>query len=119
MKAKIDLSKSSALELLQLYGNIIDTLKAKKLVRSNNPPLGDYSESLVKDYLGLKEFPGKSNKGFDLEKKGVKYQVKSRRVSKAEETKTELSAIRNLDENKFDLMIVVIYNLDFTIKYAY
>ena len=113
-----DLSKESVGDLLRLYVGVLDELRRRKVTRSNNPPLGDYTEYLVSKKLNLR-LCSKSAAGFDAtdEKNGDRYQIKGRRLDKPKSS-TELSAIRNLPDHLFDFLIAVVYRHDFSIDYA-
>lgn len=115
----LQIESLSQIQLLQLYGRIIETFQERKICTTNNPPLGEYTEWLISRAFNITERPKNSNKGFDLKDKKIKYQIKARRIASETEIKTQLSALRNLNKPKFDFLIAVIYNHDFTIKYAY
>ncbi|AZK59093.1 hypothetical protein [Candidatus Desulforudis audaxviator] len=69
MKVKVnDLSKLKTSELLVLYSEIIEELRRRKAVRSNNNPVADYAENLAVKALSLKRAP-LSTKGFDAKDK--------------------------------------------------
>lgn len=69
--------------------------------------LGEFSEILVKDYYQAKKTMA-STPSFDLiTNDGKKIQVKSRRIEKLKST--QLNTIRSWD---FDLLVVVLFNLD-------
>ena len=109
-----ELSRLSEVQLLKLHASIIDELKARKVVRTKNNPVGDYTEWLVANALNL-ELSNNSASGYDgIDKKGIKYQIKGRRIT-PENTSRQLSAIRNLKEKDFDFLIVVIFNKDYQI----
>jgi len=109
MTSKAHLKKLSVIELLELHSAIIDDLKRRKVVRTRNNPVGDYTEWLVAKGLGL-ELAANSSAGFDaLDAKGVKIQIKGRRITK-ENRSRQLGIIRKLDEKDFDQLIAVIFN---------
>ena len=114
----MDLDCLSALQLLQLYGRTLDTLKSKGLTRSTNNPLADYAEKLVSEGLGL-VLAVKSNAGYDAihPHTGKRYEIKARRITKHNRS-TQLSAIRNLEKAHFDFLVAVIFAEDFTVDYA-
>jgi len=91
----MDIKELSIKELLQLSSSIIDELKRRKVVRTKNNPLGDYTEWLVAKGLGL-ELANNSVAGYDgIDSDGVKIQIKGRRVT-PENKSRQVSAIRNL-----------------------
>ena len=104
-------------ELLQLTGKILDELSARKIVRTSNNPVSGYTEWLVSERLGLK-LCGNSEKGFDsVDKNGVKYEIKARRVTPSNKSK-QLSAIRDIEGEHFNFLIAVVYNKDFEVILA-
>lgn len=97
-------------ELLQLYCDLMEELRNRNIVRSSNNPVSDYAERLVAEQLKLTLAIG-SNKGYDAidVKSNLKYQIKSRRLTKHNNSR-QLGVIRNLDQNLFDYLIAVIFN---------
>ena len=57
-----DLEAMSELELLQTRGAVIDELRRRGVVRTANNPIGDYTEWLVCNRLGL-EIQGNNQAG--------------------------------------------------------
>ena len=114
---EIHLQLLSTTELLQLHGKILSELKARGAVRSTNNPLGDYTEWLVSNRLGLKLL-GNSNSGHDAVcENGIRYQIKGRRIT-VENPSTQLSTIRNLLEKDFDFLVALVFNENFQLLYA-
>lgn len=104
-------------ELLQLESKILDELQRRDVIRTNNNPVGGYTEWLVSQSLGL-TLAGNSEKGFDaVDKVGVKYEIKGRRVTPKNQSR-QLSAIRHLHERKFDYLIAVVFDKSFEIILA-
>jgi len=111
------LKDMSELELLRLYGSILSELRIRNVCRTENPPLGDYTEWLVATHLNL-ELVGNSRSGHDaIDRQGIRYQIKARRLT-ASNSSTQLSAIRNLAKSNFDFLIGVMFKEDFSIEYA-
>jgi hypothetical protein len=109
-----DLKSLSVIELLQFHSAILDDLKRRKVVRTRNNPVGDYTEWLVAKGLGL-ELAENSSAGFDAtDSEGVKIQIKGRRVT-AENKSRQLGAIRNLDTKAFDSLVAVIFDKNYQI----
>jgi hypothetical protein len=99
----------SDLELLFSYTLILEELHLRKVVRTFNSPIGDYAEGFVAKTLGLK-LMSNSNTGYDAEDaNGIRYQIKCRRIT-AHNKSRQLSAIRNLEKQEFDFLIVVLFN---------
>ncbi len=113
MKA-VNLSKLSVLEMLGLYADILAELQGRGVVRTANSPVGDYAEKLAQSALGLKAAGG-SQKGYDaVGTNGVKYQIKARRLA-TWNTPRQLSAIRNLEEKRFDFLVGILFHPDFRV----
>jgi len=110
----MDLRELSVKELLQLHSSIINELKRRKIVRTKNNPVGDYTEWLVAKGIGL-ELAGNSSTGYDgIDSEGVKFQIKGRRVTPDNKSR-QLSAIRKLDEKTFDQLAAVIFDENYEI----
>ena len=106
------LKKLSVIELLQLHSAILDDLKQRKVVRTRNNPVGDYTEWLVAKGLGF-ELAKNSSAGFDAtDTKGNKIQIKGRRINSKSNSR-QLGAIRNMDAKDFDSLAAVIFDNDY------
>lgn len=105
-------------ELLCLQAAVIDELKEKKVVRTKNNPLGDYTEWLVAQALDL-ELQSNSKAGYDgVDKSGLRVQIKGRRVTASNKSR-QLSAIRKYEKKDFDMLAAVIYNESFEVIEAF
>lgn len=108
----------SSLELLKQYANLMNELKRRKVIRTNNNPVGDYAESRACGAFDLSLEKG-SQKSFDArDKNGVRYQIKGRRLTRGNDPK-QLSIIRNLCDDGFDFLIGVIFDWEFAVLGAY
>jgi hypothetical protein len=116
----MDISRLPIDELFKLYADILDALIRKKICRTHNPPAGDYAEWLVSNAFNLKLQP-KSAKGFDaIDAEGVKYQIKARWLySDKASGLREMGVIRDLEQEKFDYLIAVLFSKDFSVFEAY
>ena len=115
--AKLDLPGLETTELLQAYAAIIEELRSRDVVRTSNNPLADYTESLVCEKLHLRQ-EGNSTAGYDaVDTAGTKFQIKGRRVT-PQNASLQLSAIRKLQERQFDYLVGVVFERDFSIRYA-
>ena len=115
---KVNLKKFTEKELLQLQGNVTNELIDRGVVRTQNNPLGDYTEWLVSEALNLK-LEANSKAGYDATgSNGVRIQIKGRRVTPKNKSR-QLSAIRNYEEKDFDELIAVIYSENFDVIEAY
>jgi hypothetical protein len=112
------LSELEPVELLRQYTAVIDELKNRGIVRTNNAPLGDFTEWLVAKRMNLDLAPN-SKAGYDaISDAGVKFQIKGRRVTPSNNSR-QLSAIRKYEEADFEYLIAVIFDENFSIIEAY
>jgi len=103
------LKNMSEKSLLQLHGEITKELRNRGVVRTNNNPLGDYTEWMVAKALGL-ALAANSKAGYDgISESGVKVQIKGRRIT-PDNNSRQLSAIRKYDENDFDELAAVVFD---------
>lgn len=110
----MDLSKLSEKDLLRLQSSVIHELLHRGVVRTQNNPLGDYTEWLVSKALDLK-LQSNSKAGYDgIDSDGVRYQIKGRRVTQKNNSR-QLSAIRKYEEKDFDVLVAVIYDQHFNV----
>ena len=80
-------------------------------VRTANTPVGDYAERVCCERFGL-ERKGFSEKSIDaVDAKGVRYQIKGRRLT-PENPSRQLSAIRDIERQPFDVLLAVFFNED-------
>lgn len=100
---------ASARELLETYAQIMDELRGRGIVRTANGPGGDYAELLFALAFGWK-LENNSAAGHDgIDREGVRYQIKSRRLRGARGSR-QLSAIRNLPAGNFEHLAVVLFD---------
>jgi hypothetical protein len=112
-----DINNLTIAELLAAHSSVIDELKRRGVIRSNNNPTGDYAEWLAKEKLGL-DLETNSAKGFDaLDSQGLRYQIKGRRVTD-ENGSTQLGVIRNLEAKEFDFLVGIIFDSNWQVRYA-
>lgn len=113
-----DLSSASASDLFVLQGQLLGELRARGVLRTNNPPVGDYAEWLVSQVLDSDRLPANSTKSFDLEsRKYKKVQVKARLVSspaKSGQQQTSPFRTRGFDYAAF----VLLSDIDFSVVSA-
>jgi len=115
---KYKLTSLGEKSLLCLYSDLMEELRNRNVIRSSNNPVADYAEYIVSHKLGLKLKTG-SNKGYDaIDKKGLRYQIKSRRITTHNKS-LQLGVIRNLIDKPFDFLIAIIFNNNFSINAIY
>jgi hypothetical protein len=113
---QINLEQMTNVELLQAHGAVIDELIRREVVRTRNNPIGDYTEWLVCKLLDLEQ-QNNSAAAYDAVSKtgSQRYQIKGRQ---SDAHRVQFSAIRNLDQNGFDFVIAVVFNKDYSIRFA-
>lgn len=114
----MSMSELTPVELLRLHAQAIDELRRRDIVRTNNNPLGDYTEWLVAGEMSL-QLESNSQAGHDaISNDGLRYQIKGRRVT-ATNRRRQLSAIRNYSGNEFDWLVAVIFGESYEVLNAY
>ena len=112
-----DLGNLSILALLELHAGVTRELRHRRVLRSSNNPAGDYAEHLVARALELELTP-KSTTGHDAtDRGGLRYEIKARRITGATGAR-QLSAIRSLDEQHFDVLVGVLFDEDYYVHRA-
>lgn len=112
-----DLIELKTSGLLSLYANVIEELRRRNVVRSNNNPVADYAENLAVKALNLTKVPP-STKGYDaVDKDNHRYEIKSRRITKHNKSR-QLSAIRELENPHFDFLVGILFNSHFLVLHA-
>lgn len=115
---KNELSSYSVSGLLEQYAKIMKELKDRGAVRTKNNPCADYAEWIVSTRMKMELAPN-SKAGYDAkDNKGVKYQIKSRRMTPDNHSR-QMGVIRNLDKKKFDSFIGVLFDEYFNVQEAY
>ena len=105
----------SEVELLQIHSAVIDELRRRRVVKTKNNPIGDYTEWLVCNRLGL-QVQENSRAAFDaVGPKGIRYQIKGRRSAA---NSVQFSSIRNLEQREFDFVVAVVFNEDYSVRLA-
>jgi hypothetical protein len=108
------LTELSDREVLAIWASTMTELQRRGILRSDNTPTGDYAEWLVSKTLGL-ALEGNSMAGYDaIGPDGTRYQIKARRLVTAK-TSRQLSALRNLDQDPFDFLIMVLFGPAFDV----
>lgn len=111
-------SDASDRELMQLYGRIIEELRARQIVRTGNAPLGDYAEWLFAEAFGWR-LEDNSAAGHDAtDGAGLRFQIKTRRLRNDSASERQLSVIRGLPDAKFDMLAAVLFDARFVVRRA-
>jgi len=114
---KVDVGGLSDLGLLRAYADVLEELRERDIVRSNNNPVADVAERLFCSMYGWEQMP-RSNRGFDAQDAdGTRYEVKARRIT-THNASRQLGALRGLDERPFDYLAGVIFNRNFRVVCA-
>jgi hypothetical protein len=113
----MDFTTLTETELLQTHARVIDELLRRGVVRTGNNPLGDFTEWLVCDRLGLVRQPNSRASYDGIDAAGIRYQIKGRR-SRRPAGDVQLSVIRNLEHSAFEYLIAVVFHSDYTIRFA-
>jgi hypothetical protein len=102
-----DLGQRTVGELFALYRGILQELRHRGVVRTENAPAGDYAEFLVAIAFGG-TLASNSEKSFDVIADGRRLQVKARVVSDPPRSgQLQLSPFRSFD---FDEAVIVLLN---------
>jgi hypothetical protein len=111
------LTSMTVADLLASHSAAIGELRARGVLRTQNNPTGDYTEWLVSKHLGL-TLQGNSSKGFDaVDGNGLRYQIKGRRITKANPS-TQLGVIRYIEGANFDFLVAVVFDEDWAVHRA-
>ena len=113
----IDIVTLTPTELLALHARLCRELRNRGLTRSANSPVGDLAE-----YFFCKAFDWtraeSSRANLDaVDSDGNRYQIKGRRLTSHNRSR-QLSAIRDLDGNHFDVLAGVLFREDYGILRA-
>jgi hypothetical protein len=114
--ADIEPDMLSAVDLLRRHAKIIQELNDRGILRSYNNPVGDFAEHLYVKAFGWK-LAGNSEKGFDASDAQHRYQIKARRLTRRNNSR-QLSAIRALDLNGFDVLAGLLLSEDYSVYRA-
>jgi hypothetical protein len=102
-------------DLLGIYGQVLDELNERKVIRSANAPTGDYAEWLVQHALGGELRPN-SNKSADVIVRKKKIQIKARVLSDPEKSgERQLSPFRSW---AFDDTVIVLFDRRYAVRRA-
>jgi hypothetical protein len=99
---------------MQLYADVLDELRHRKVSRTANGPVGDYAEWLFSSAFGWKLEPNSAAGHDATDSENVRYQIKSRRVDRVAGSR-QLGIIRRLTEDTFDVLGAVLFDRDMTV----
>jgi len=113
----MDITGLSTLELLNLHAKALEELRARRVIRSSNNPVGDYAEYLYCRAFGWQQADNSEKDADAVSDDGTRYQIKGRRLTRHNASR-QLSAIRRLPGRNFDYVAGVLFGEDFSIKRA-
>jgi hypothetical protein len=109
--------RASVGTLMQIYGDVLEELRERGILRTGNGPIGDYAERLFATAFGWK-LTDNSASGHDAtDAKGLRYQIKARRITSRNASR-QLRALRKLPDRPFDVLAAVLFDEDFGIMRA-
>lgn len=105
----MDVASLTVDELLRSHAAVMEELRRRGVVRSDNNPVSDLAELVFCHAFPEWERQGNSASGFDArDTLGVRYQIKSRRLARPT-TSRQVSAIRKLPERPFNILAGVLF----------
>jgi hypothetical protein len=114
---QVNLAEMSPLQLLGLHSSIGEELRRRELVRSSNNPVGDLAETLFCQAFNWRQAPNSMPSADAVCEAQIRYQIKARRLT-ASSGSRQLSAIRNLAQDGFDILAGVLFSADYSIHRA-
>ena len=94
--------------LFSTYRSILRELKNRGVIRTTNPPTGDYAEFLVARFLGVKLAPNSEKSWYVRAPDGKTLQVKSRVITNPRAAgERQLSPFRSFT---FDEIVIVLFD---------
>lgn len=101
-------------QLFALYGQVLEALRTRGIIRSANNPVADLAEGLCKRALRL-DLARKSTTGYDgKDPSGRRIEIKARRITR-ENGSRQLSAIRGMGDRHFDFLAGILFKADFSV----
>ena len=104
-------------ELLRLHSSAVSELKRRKIVRTENAPLGDYAEWLLCQTFGWEAQTNSTQDVDAVGPGGVRYQIKARRLLRKNASR-QLGALRRLNEGNFDFLAATLFDADYNVWHA-
>lgn len=112
-----DFEKASTRDLLSGYAEIMDQLRDRGIIRTNNNPTSGYGEWLASHTLGLTLAPNSSTGHDATDPAGNRYEIKSLRHNHLGKA-PQFSAVRKIEEGHFDFLVALIFRADFSVELA-
>jgi len=113
----MNLDELSSQALLALHAQIVEVLRDRKILRTSNNPVGDLAEHLFCKAYGW-DPEVNSRPGYDvISPDKTRYQIKGRKCSPQDKSR-QLSAIRNLADADFDILVGIIFSPDYSVYRA-
>jgi hypothetical protein len=105
-------------DLLVLHAAVSDELRRRGVLRSSNNPVGDLAEHLFCRAFGWKQAPKSMRDADATDAAGVvRYQIKGRRPTSYNASR-QLGALRDLPEQRFDVLAAVLFQEDYRVLRA-
>lgn len=108
-EVRAEVRAASTGDLLALYGEILDELRHRGVVRTGNSPVGDYAELLFARAFGWSLAPNSASGHDASDADGRRFQIKSRRLRHPKASR-QLSAIRRLNDKTFDDLAALLFD---------
>ncbi|MBU1210529.1 MAG: hypothetical protein KJ587_04535 [Alphaproteobacteria bacterium] len=113
----LNLAELSSLELLQLHGRTIGSLRDRGVLRSKNNPIADLAELLFCRAFNWTRAPKSASDHDAIDAKNLRYEIKARQLDEPTASR-QVSAIRNLDVRPFDYLAGVLFDQEFAVLRA-
>ncbi len=113
----MDLAGLNVTELFVLYAKIAEELRARGVTRTSNNLTGDLAEHFFCKAFGWKQQCNSHAHVDAVAPDGMRYQIKARRVTRRSNSR-QLSAIRNLMDDRFDFLAGALLTEDYKIYKA-
>ncbi len=114
----LDFDGLTDLQVFGRWAEVMQELADRELIWSGKSPLADYAELLVARHFGVEPLKG-TNPGYDLVTEDERrVQVKSRRFVPGSKP-GHFGEFAEFEDERFDDLVVVLFEADFTVREAY
>jgi hypothetical protein len=113
----IELKKLTPPELLVMHAAVSEELRRRGVTRSSNNPVGDLAEHLFCRAFGWKQAPNSMRDADATDDAQARYQIKGRRLTSHNKSR-QLSALRDLPAQGFDVLAAVLFQEDYRVLRA-